>query len=62
MGCLHVRPVLNMKQEIDAKKLRAITEETFAIVRNTKVLIPGAWRCFVRSEFHELMYAKEFTI
>ena len=32
-GCLHVRPVLNMKQDLDVRKMRAIAEEAFAIVR-----------------------------
>ena len=33
VGCLHVRPVLNMKSDLDVRKLRAIAEEAFAIVR-----------------------------
>jgi len=32
-GCLHVRPVLNLKLEKDVKAMRAIAEETFAMVR-----------------------------
>ncbi len=35
-GCLHVRPVLNLKLEADAKKMRAIAEEAFAMVREYK--------------------------
>ena len=27
VGCLHVRPVLNVKQDIDVIKMRAIAEE-----------------------------------
>ena len=30
VGCLHVRPVLNLKLEQDAKTMRAIAEEAFA--------------------------------
>ena len=33
VGCLHVRPVLNLKQELEVKKMRAIAEEAFAMVR-----------------------------
>src|SRR3979411_1636619 len=35
-GCLHVRPVLNLKLEKDVKAMRAIAEETFAMVREYK--------------------------
>ena len=33
VGTLHVRPVLNLKQELGAKQMRAIAEEAFAMVR-----------------------------
>ena len=36
VGCLHVRPILNMKDESGAKKMRAIAEEAFAIVKEYK--------------------------
>ena len=62
VGCLHVRPVLNMKQEIDARKLRAITEETFAIVQEYKGSHSGEHGDgLVRSEFHKLMYGKRIV-
>ena len=32
-GCLHVRPILNLKLEQDIKAMRAIAEETFEMVR-----------------------------
>src|SRR5438552_7914944 len=32
-GCLHVRPVLNLKLEKDVKAMRAIAEEAFVLVR-----------------------------
>src|SRR3954449_9224144 len=35
-GCLHVRPVLNLKLERDVKAMRAIAEETFEMVREYK--------------------------
>ncbi len=31
-GCLHVRPVLNLKLDNDVKTMRAVAEETFAMV------------------------------
>ena len=62
VGCLHVRPVLNLKQEMDARKLRAITEETFAIVREYKGSHSGEHGDgLVRSEFHEIMYGKRLV-
>src|SRR6185436_3776219 len=36
VGCLHVRPVLNLKQEKDLKAMRAIAEEAFALVKQYK--------------------------
>src|SRR5215218_6386595 len=33
VGCLHVRPVLNLRLEKDVKAMRAIAEEAFALVR-----------------------------
>src|SRR3954454_11089745 len=35
-GCLHVRPVLNLKLEKDVKAMRAIAEEAFEMVREYK--------------------------
>ncbi|HEV2097352.1 MAG TPA: FAD-binding oxidoreductase, partial [Stellaceae bacterium] len=57
VGCLHVRPVLNLKQEIEVKKLRAIAEEAFAMVREYKGSHSGEHGDgLVRSEFHEPMF------
>ena len=54
--------MLNLKQEIEAKKLRAITEETFAIVREYKGSHSGEHGDgLVRSEFHEVMYGKRIV-
>src|SRR3979409_1239278 len=56
-GCLHVRPVLNLKLEKDVKAMRAIAEETFAMVREYKGSHSGEHGDgLVRSEFHESMF------
>jgi FAD/FMN-containing dehydrogenase/Fe-S oxidoreductase len=56
-GCLHVRPVLNLKLEQDVKAMRAIAEETFAMVRDYKGSHSGEHGDgIVRSEFHEAMF------
>ena len=56
-GCLHVRPVLNLKLEKDVKAMRAIAEETFAMVREYKGSHSGEHGDgLVRSEFHETMF------
>jgi FAD/FMN-containing dehydrogenase/Fe-S oxidoreductase len=57
VGCLHVRPILNMKDEADVKKMRAIAEEAFAIVREYKGSHSGEHGDgLVRSEFHRAMF------
>jgi FAD/FMN-containing dehydrogenase/Fe-S oxidoreductase len=57
VGCLHVRPVINLKQEIEVKKMRAIAEEAFAMVREYKGSHSGEHGDgLVRSEFHEAMF------
>ncbi|MGB8182936.1 MAG: FAD-linked oxidase C-terminal domain-containing protein [Stellaceae bacterium] len=62
VGCLHVRPVLNLKQEIEVKKLRAIAEEAFAMVREYKGSHSGEHGDgLVRSEFHEPMFGKRLV-
>jgi FAD/FMN-containing dehydrogenase/Fe-S oxidoreductase len=56
-GCLHVRPVLNLKLEKDVKAMRAIAEETFEMVREYKGSHSGEHGDgIVRSEFHEGMF------
>ncbi len=60
VGCLHVRPVLNLKLEKDAKTMRAIAEEAFALVKEYKGAHSGEHGDgLVRSEFHELMYGRK---
>ncbi|WP_099867408.1 FAD-binding and (Fe-S)-binding domain-containing protein [Pararhizobium haloflavum] len=62
VGCLHVRPVLNMKLEKDALTMRAIAEEAFAMVREYKGSHSGEHGDgIVRSEFHETMFGSRIT-
>jgi FAD/FMN-containing dehydrogenase/Fe-S oxidoreductase len=57
VGTLHVRPVLNLKQELEVNKMREIAEEAFAMVREYKGSHSGEHGDgIVRSEFHEPMY------
>jgi FAD/FMN-containing dehydrogenase/Fe-S oxidoreductase len=57
VGCLHVRPVLNLKQELEVKKMRAIAEEAFTMVREYKGSHSGEHGDgLVRSEFHAAMF------
>ncbi len=58
-GCLHVRPVLNLKLEKDVRAMRAIAEETFAMVREYKGSHSGEHGDgIVRSEFHQAMFGE----
>src|ERR1700759_5207651 len=58
-GCLHVRPVLNLKLEKDVKAMRAIAEEAFELVREYKGSHSGEHGDgLVRSEFHETMFGE----
>jgi FAD/FMN-containing dehydrogenase/Fe-S oxidoreductase len=60
VGCLHVRPVLNLKLEKDASTMRAIAEEAFAMVKEYKGSHSGEHGDgLVRSEFHEKMYGRK---
>jgi FAD/FMN-containing dehydrogenase/Fe-S oxidoreductase len=62
VGCLHVRPVLNLRQEKDVKAMRAIAEEAFAMVRDYKGSHSGEHGDgLVRSEFHEFMFGKQLV-
>ncbi len=62
VGCLHVRPVLSMKDPADVKKMRRIAEEAFAIVREYKGSHSGEHGDgLVRSEFHEVMYGAQIV-
>jgi FAD/FMN-containing dehydrogenase/Fe-S oxidoreductase len=57
VGCLHVRPVLNMRLEHDVKTMRSIAEEAFDLVRKYKGSHSGEHGDgIVRSEFNEKMF------
>ena len=57
VGCLHVRPVLNMKDETDVRAMRAIAEECFDLVREYKGSHSGEHGDGIaRSEFNAPMF------
>jgi FAD/FMN-containing dehydrogenase/Fe-S oxidoreductase len=57
VGCLHVRPVLNLRLDKDKQAMRAIAEEAFGFVREYKGSHSGEHGDgLVRSEFHEPMF------
>ncbi len=57
VGLLHVRPVLNLKQDLGASQLRAIAEESFDIVADYNGSHSGEHGDgIVRSEFHAKMF------
>jgi len=61
-GCLHVRPVLNLRLEKDVKAMRAIAEEAFEMVRQYKGSHSGEHGDgLVRSEFHQEMFGTELV-
>jgi FAD/FMN-containing dehydrogenase/Fe-S oxidoreductase len=62
VGCLHVRPVLNLRLDKDVTAMRAIAEEAFAMVRAYKGSHSGEHGDgLVRSEFHEQMFGERLT-
>jgi FAD/FMN-containing dehydrogenase/Fe-S oxidoreductase len=62
VGCLHVRPVLNLRLDKDVRAMRAIAEEAFAMVRDYKGSHSGEHGDgIVRSEFHEFMFGRELV-
>jgi FAD/FMN-containing dehydrogenase/Fe-S oxidoreductase len=61
-GCLHVRPVLNLKRELEVRKMREIAEEAFAIVREYKGSHSGEHGDgLVRSEFNLPMFGERLV-
>ena len=57
VGCLHVRPILNMKDGGDVKKMRAIAEETSELVRRYKGSYSGEHGDGIsRSEYLEPLF------
>jgi FAD/FMN-containing dehydrogenase/Fe-S oxidoreductase len=62
VGTLHVRPIINLKEADGAKKMRAIAEEAFAMVREYKGSHSGEHGDgIVRSEFHEAMFGSKLV-
>jgi FAD/FMN-containing dehydrogenase/Fe-S oxidoreductase len=62
VGTLHVRPVINLKQELGARQMRAIAEEAFAMVREYKGSHSGEHGDgLVRSEHHEAMFGSRIV-
>jgi FAD/FMN-containing dehydrogenase/Fe-S oxidoreductase len=62
VGCLHVRPVLNLRLDKDVRAMRAIAEDAFAMVREYKGSHSGEHGDgIVRSEFHEKMFGAELV-
>ncbi|MEL7115507.1 MAG: FAD-binding and (Fe-S)-binding domain-containing protein [Pseudomonadota bacterium] len=57
VGLLHVRPVLNLRQDLGLRQMRAIAEEAFDLVSAFKGSHSGEHGDgIVRSEFHTRMY------
>ena len=62
VGCLHVRPVLNLRQDQDVRVMRAIAEECFDMVLAYKGSHSGEHGDgLVRSEFHEKMFGRRMV-
>ncbi|HEY6257445.1 MAG TPA: FAD-linked oxidase C-terminal domain-containing protein [Xanthobacteraceae bacterium] len=62
VGCLHVRPVLNLRLDKDVVAMRAIAEEAFALVRAYKGSHSGEHGDgIVRSEFHAMMFGERLA-
>ncbi len=62
VGTLHVRPILNLKQERGVKVLRSIAEEAMDLVKRFKGSHSGEHGDgLVRSEFHERMFGKDLV-
>jgi FAD/FMN-containing dehydrogenase/Fe-S oxidoreductase len=62
VGCLHVRPILNLRLDKDVKAMRSIAEQAFTFVREYKGSHSGEHGDgIVRSEFHEFMFGKRLV-
>jgi FAD/FMN-containing dehydrogenase/Fe-S oxidoreductase len=62
VGCLHVRPVLNLRLDKDKRAMREIAEEAFSFVREYKGSHSGEHGDgLVRSEFHETMFGSRLV-
>ncbi len=62
VGCLHVRPVLNLKLDKDVNAMRAIAEEAFDLVKAYKGSHSGEHGDGIsRSEFHDKMFGQRIV-
>jgi FAD/FMN-containing dehydrogenase/Fe-S oxidoreductase len=62
VGCLHVRPILNMKTEVGVKAMRGIAEETAALVKRFEGSYSGEHGDGIsRSEFIEPLFGARLT-
>ncbi|MGX9354712.1 FAD-binding and (Fe-S)-binding domain-containing protein [Roseobacteraceae bacterium S113] len=62
VGLLHVRPVLNLREELGVKQMRAIAEEAFDLVARYKGSHSGEHGDgIVRSEFHARMFGRRMV-
>ena len=62
VGCLHVRPVLDMKKDGDVRAMRAIAEECLDLVREYKGSHSGEHGDGIaRSEFNEPMFGSRIA-
>ena len=62
VGCLHVRPVLNLRLDKDVATMRSIAEECFDLVAKYKGSHSGEHGDgLVRSEFHERMFGSRIV-
>ncbi len=62
VGCLHVRPILNMKDAGGLRAMRAIAEEACDLVKRFKGSHSGEHGDGIsRSEFHERMFGSRMT-
>jgi FAD/FMN-containing dehydrogenase/Fe-S oxidoreductase len=62
VGCLHVRPILNLKQEMGVRAMREIAEEAIALVRRYKGAHSGEHGDgIVRSEFNEPVFGSRLA-
>ena len=62
VGTLHVRPIVDLKTEDGARRMRSIAEECFEMVREYRGSHSGEHGDgIVRSEFHEAMFDSRLT-
>ncbi len=62
VGCLHVRPVLNLREATDIRAMRGIAEECFDLVLQYKGSHSGEHGDgLCRSEFHEKMFGRRMV-